>query len=114
MANQYQDLANKLFRKKEEAPLDSGNKYSDIARESLAPSESNFKRSQFVAKDKSPEVSLETMRISKETNLPASFVERNIESLKKKRVGADTSYSSIVARSPPLDRDWETNCDLLK
>lgn len=102
MANQYQDLANKLFKNQEPAPVQSGNQYDEIAQKTFEPSKTNFDRSQFVAKKKDPSRVNEALKISRELNMPVDFVERNLESIKDRRQKTDMSYESIVQRSPRL------------
>ena len=106
MANEYDAIANKMFNNKDVAPVEAGG-YEAIAQQKFEPSKNNFQSSQFVAQKKDPEKTNEALKLSRELQMPVDFVERNLDKIKSKKPVQESSYESIVEKSPKLAKWME-------
>ena len=109
MPSDYERIVDGLFTEPSTSKpaFEEDNDYEETAGKLFDNDEARYNQSKFVATRKDPTVSTEAMKLSEEFKLPLSFVERNMDSLKKKKKEQFLSYENIVNKSPALARWME-------
>jgi hypothetical protein len=79
-----------------------GNEYVDMLHEEQGSQKQALQQSMFVAARKEPDQHARVLELSKKTNLPSAFVERNYEKLAQKQAQQGTDYDQIISETPGL------------
>lgn len=77
----------------------SGNEYFDLVGGQKDVQKQQLQSSFYKAKDKQPDHSADIQKLSKRSNLPEDFVERNYDELKRQSE-SKTDYTSLINNSP--------------
>lgn len=91
--NEYDDILSKG------KVASSGNEYLDLLGGQKDIQKQQLQTSFYKAKDKLPDRSADIQKLSKRSNLPEDFVERNYDEIKKQSE-SKTDYSSLINNSP--------------
>lgn len=85
----------------------SGNEYADMLAEDKAMQAQSVKNSMFAAVRKNPDRQAEVMKLAKETNLPASLIERNYDKINEHYKLTRTDYEDLAKNNPGTARFLE-------
>ena len=101
----YDDIIDQDLAPKTEQP--ATDMYDDMINQDLGGTESNIAANMYAAEKVDPDKSAQVLKLSKDLNLPSDIVERNYDSLSKRKAEESFQPKSIIEQNPALARFLE-------